>query len=142
MRRAAERRAPADHRERLAADAARREQLRAARAGGVSADELRRDGASRRELARPDVDQRAGEVALLIGCEGLGRRDGLQQSRWEQIERYDALLWLRARDARAVERRGRIALAESAHEHVASVLHRDSADALHSLRCVAVRDSC
>ena len=82
--------------------------------------------------------ERAAEVALLIGGEGLRRRDRLDETRREHVERYDALLRLGARHARAVEGARRVALAEAAHEDVLAVLHRDAAHALHRLRRVAV----
>ena len=91
------------------------------------------------KLARLDVDQRSGEIALLIRREGLGRRHRLQQPGGKQVERNDALLGLRTRNARAVERRRRVSLAESADEDVLVVLHRHAAHALHGLGGVAVR---
>ncbi len=92
-----------------------------------------------RKLLRLDVDGCAGEVTLQVRRERLACRHRLDQRTGEQIERHDLLLRLRTRNARAVERRRGVAVAEPAHEHILAVLDRHAADALHRLRRVAVR---
>ncbi len=59
----------------------------------------------------------------------------------EQVERHDLALRLRARDPRAVERGGGVALAQAADEDVLAVLHADAADPLHRLARRRCRDS-
>src|SRR6185295_4293441 len=82
-----------------------------------------RELAGGRKLASPDIDLSPAEVPGKVRSEGLRGRDRLQQAGREEIEGHDLPVRLRARNPSAVERGGRVSLAEASDEDVLPVLY-------------------
>src|SRR6185437_3808979 len=78
------------------------------------------------------------EVPRLIRREGLRRRNALNERRGKEIQRDDLPLRLGTWQPRAIERRRRVALAESAHLNVLAILHGYTAHSLYGLSGVGV----
>ena len=107
--------------------------------GGVEAGgDADVDLAAGGELLGLQVDAGAAEVAGLVGSEGLGGGDALEQVGREEVERHHLPVGLGAGNHRAVQGRGGVALTQAAHDHVLAVLHRHAAHPLHRRAGIAV----
>ncbi len=86
-----------------------------------------------REIEQVDVGEAAREVAREIRRVRLHDRDRVDELGRKEVERYDALVGIRARQAAALEDRAAVALAQAAHEDELVVLDGDGGHALHHL---------
>ena len=90
------------------------------------------------ELPGPDVHRAAGEVPRLVGREGLGCADGLDEAGGEEVQGHHLPLGLRRGDPGTIQGTCGVAFTQPPDEDVLPLLHRDATHPLDGVGRVAV----